>query len=40
MEEPYILIGQMASGFYFLYFLILAPLVGSLENKLMEGEEN
>lgn len=34
VEEPYILIGQMASGFYFGYFLILVPCIGYMENKL------
>ena len=36
MEEPYILIGQMASLFYFTYFLIVVPIVGILENKLLK----
>jgi len=35
VEEPYILIGQIASIFYFGYFLILTPLVGYWENKLL-----
>ena len=35
VEDPYILIGQLASIFYFAYFLILTPLVGYLENKLL-----
>ena len=34
VEDPYILIGQVASVFYFMYFLILTPAAGSLENKL------
>lgn len=34
VEDPYILIGQMASIFYFAYFLILTPLIGYWENKL------
>ena len=36
MEEPYIFIGQMVSVFYFVYFLVLIPLVGRLENKLLK----
>lgn len=36
VEEPYILVGQMASICYFAYFLLLIPLVGYLENKLLQ----
>lgn len=36
MEEPYILVGQIASIGYFAYFLLLTPLVGYLENKLLQ----
>ena len=35
VEEPYILIGQFASVFYFFYFLILTPVTGYVENKLL-----
>uniref|UniRef100_A0AAU8HNI2 Cytochrome b n=1 Tax=Porifera sp. TaxID=3140030 RepID=A0AAU8HNI2_9METZ len=35
VEDPYILIGQIAAIFYFAYFLILTPMVGYLENKLL-----
>nr|YP_009020811.1 cytochrome b [Polymastia littoralis]AHM12892.1 cytochrome b [Polymastia littoralis] len=35
VEDPYILIGQIAAIFYFAYFLILVPMVGYLENKLL-----
>ena len=38
VEEPYILIGQMASLFYFAYFFIIVPIVGGLENKLLRLE--
>ncbi len=36
VEEPYILIGQFASLFYFAYFLIIVPIVGALENRLLK----
>nr|CAD5128102.1 cob [Tethya citrina] len=36
VEEPYILIGQIASIFYFIYFLILVPIVGYVENRLLK----
>lgn len=38
VEDPYILIGQLSSIFYFSYFLILIPLSGYLENYLMFGK--
>lgn len=35
VEDPYILIGQISTIIYFLYFIILLPLTGLLENKLL-----
>nr|AKH04950.1 cytochrome b [Ancistrus sp. 1a MNRJ42890] len=35
VEHPFIIIGQIASTLYFTLFLILNPLAGWLENKLM-----
>lgn len=35
VENPFILIGQISSIFYFSYFLILIPTLGIIENKLM-----
>ncbi len=32
VEEPFVTIGQIASLFYFMYFLILVPVVGKIEN--------
>jgi len=34
-EAPWVLIGQIASVYYFSYFFIITPLVGLLENKLL-----
>jgi quinol-cytochrome oxidoreductase complex cytochrome b subunit len=31
VEDPYILIGQLASVYFFVYFLIFIPLLGKLE---------
>ena len=36
VEEPWVTLGQLASVFYFSYFLIILPLVGILENKLLK----
>nr|YP_010585876.1 cytochrome b [Plerogyra sinuosa]UZY20659.1 cytochrome b [Plerogyra sinuosa] len=36
VEEPFIGAGQALSFFYFFYFLILLPTLGSLENQLLE----
>lgn len=35
VEDPYIFIGQLSSIFYFSYFLVLVPLSGLVENKIM-----
>jgi len=32
VEDPYILIGQLASVYFFMYFLVFIPLVGKFEN--------
>lgn len=36
VEDPYILVGQIASVFYFSYFLLLFPFISRLENKLLQ----
>lgn len=36
VEDPYILVGQIASVFYFSYFLLLFPFISKLENKLLQ----
>ena len=35
VEDPYIFIGQLSSIFYFSYFLLLVPLAGIIENKIL-----
>nr|YP_009048877.1 apocytochrome b [Wildemania schizophylla]AID57247.1 apocytochrome b [Wildemania schizophylla] len=35
VEDPYIIIGQIASIYYFFYFLIILPLLGNLEKFLL-----
>jgi ubiquinol-cytochrome c reductase cytochrome b subunit len=37
-EEPYVIIGQIASVYYFMFFLVITPAVGILENKLLKLE--
>ena len=37
-EEPWVLIGQLASIFYFAYFLVITPVMGIIENKLLRLE--
>nr|YP_009114046.1 apocytochrome b [Ahnfeltia plicata]AHB62109.1 apocytochrome b [Ahnfeltia plicata]UAT97981.1 apocytochrome b [Ahnfeltia plicata]UAT98007.1 apocytochrome b [Ahnfeltia plicata] len=36
VEEPYVMIGQIASVYYFFYFLVLLPLLGKIERFLLE----
>ena len=36
VEEPYVLIGQIASIYYFFYFLILLPMLGRFEKFLLD----
>nr|YP_010338984.1 apocytochrome b [Sahlingia subintegra]UNJ19074.1 apocytochrome b [Sahlingia subintegra] len=40
VENPYIVIGQVASIYYFIYFLILLPLLGKLEKFLIFSSLN
>nr|UVF63033.1 apocytochrome b [Synarthrophyton patena] len=36
VEEPYVIIGQIASMYYFFYFLVLLPFLGKIEKFLLE----
>jgi quinol-cytochrome oxidoreductase complex cytochrome b subunit len=38
VEQPFIEIGQGATIFYFVFFLILFPLIGLIENSLMRSK--
>jgi hypothetical protein len=35
-EPPLIQIGQFATAFYFLFFLVIVPIVGIIENTLFD----
>ena len=35
-NEPFVSIGQVATGFYFAWFLFIVPTIGLLENTLMD----
>lgn len=35
VEEPFITIGQIASIFYFLYFLVINPVIGYIEKAIV-----
>ena len=35
VEAPYVAIGQIASVFFFFYFLVCIPFLGKLENQLI-----
>jgi ubiquinol-cytochrome c reductase cytochrome b subunit len=36
VEDPYILLGQLASVYFFLYFLLFLPFLGALEHRLTQ----
>jgi len=36
VEPPYFLIGQLASTYFFIYFFLIIPFLGQIENDLME----
>jgi ubiquinol-cytochrome c reductase cytochrome b subunit len=35
-NEPFVSIGQVATAFYFAWFLFIVPAIGLLENTLMD----
>jgi ubiquinol-cytochrome c reductase cytochrome b subunit len=35
-NEPFVSIGQIATAFYFAWFIIIVPMVGLIENTLMD----
>jgi ubiquinol-cytochrome c reductase cytochrome b subunit len=35
-ESPFIEIGQVATAFYFAWFIIIVPIIGLMENTLMD----
>jgi ubiquinol-cytochrome c reductase cytochrome b subunit len=40
VEDPYVLVGALATGFYFLFFLVLMPLIGIVEKQLVRAKVN
>lgn len=36
VEDPYVIIGQVASVYYFAHFLIFLPILGQIEQFLVE----
>lgn len=38
VEEPYVTIGQIASVLYFMYFIVINPILGRIENRITEGK--
>ena len=35
-ESPFVEVGQLATAFYFSWFLIIIPIIGMAENTLMD----
>ena len=40
VEDPYIIIGQLASVYFFIYFLIIVPFLGKFEHYLIKYNTN
>ena len=39
-ETPYLEIGQFSTAFYFLWFLIIVPVIGIIENTIFDIANN
>ena len=37
VESPYIEVGMAATAFYFIFLLVLVPIIGLIENKLVRN---
>jgi len=37
VESPYIEVGMAATAFYFIFLLVLVPVIGIIENKLVRN---
>jgi len=35
-DSPYVEIGQISTAFYFLWFIVLVPVIGLIENSLFD----
>ncbi len=40
VEDPYVLVGALATIFYFLFFLVLMPVIGIVEKQLVRAKVN
>ena len=36
VKDAYVLVGQLATVFYFLFFIVLIPVIGIVETKLVD----
>lgn len=36
VEDPFILVGQICTALYFAFFVIIVPMVGIIENTLLD----
>jgi ubiquinol-cytochrome c reductase cytochrome b subunit len=39
VRDIYVVVGQVATVFYFLFFVILIPIIGTFEKKLVKSSE-
>jgi hypothetical protein len=40
VEQPYVIISQLAAIFYFSYFIIIIPFLSFIENKAMSSRRS